>query len=133
MAVPAEARELVDRLRAEVAALHSELVTYQLVVWTAGNVSARVPGYDLMVIKPSGVRYDQLTAQNMVVTDLFGEWHDGAGASGMRAPGGGTAYRALLPATAPGPGCADGMRKGIVSSCMARLTCTAKCRWGAVL
>lgn len=36
--------------------------------------------------------------------DLFGEWHDGAGASGMRAPGGGTAYRALLPATAPGPG-----------------------------
>ena len=42
-------------LRAEVAALHAELTRYGLVVWTAGNVSARVPGHDLMVIKPSGV------------------------------------------------------------------------------
>ena len=33
-----------------------------LVAWTAGNVSARVPGQDLMVIKPSGVSYDDLTA-----------------------------------------------------------------------
>ena len=41
-------------------------------VWTAGNVSARVPGYDLMVIKPSGVSYDELTPGAMVVTDLYG-------------------------------------------------------------
>jgi L-ribulose-5-phosphate 4-epimerase len=41
-----------------------------LVVWTAGNVSARVPGRDLLVIKPSGVSYDELSADNMVVTDL---------------------------------------------------------------
>ena len=41
--------------RREVAALHAELTRYGLVVWTAGNVSARVPGEDLMVIKPSGV------------------------------------------------------------------------------
>jgi L-ribulose-5-phosphate 4-epimerase len=40
------------------------------VVWTAGNVSARVPGRDLLVIKPSGVSYDDLSADNMVVTDL---------------------------------------------------------------
>jgi L-ribulose-5-phosphate 4-epimerase len=40
------------------------------VVWTAGNVSARVPGQDLLVIKPSGVSYDELSADNMVVTDL---------------------------------------------------------------
>jgi L-ribulose-5-phosphate 4-epimerase len=40
------------------------------VVWTAGNVSARVPGRDLFVIKPSGVSYDELSADNMVVTDL---------------------------------------------------------------
>jgi L-ribulose-5-phosphate 4-epimerase len=40
------------------------------VVWTAGNVSARVPGRDLLVIKPSGVSYDELSADNMVVTDL---------------------------------------------------------------
>ena len=46
----------------EVAALHSELTRYGLVVWTAGNVSARVPGHDLMVIKPSGVSYDDLDA-----------------------------------------------------------------------
>ncbi|MGZ4662821.1 MAG: L-ribulose-5-phosphate 4-epimerase, partial [Arthrobacter sp.] len=43
-----------------------------LVVWTAGNVSARVPGYDLIVIKPSGVSYDELAPELMVVTDLYG-------------------------------------------------------------
>ncbi|WP_200847248.1 class II aldolase/adducin family protein, partial [Microbacterium sp. 18062] len=45
----------VARVRAEVASLHGELVRYGLVVWTGGNVSARVPGADLFVIKPSGV------------------------------------------------------------------------------
>jgi len=70
--VPADAREIVDALRQRVADLHHELTRYGLVVWTAGNVSARVPGHDLMVIKPSGVAYDELTAANMVVTDLFG-------------------------------------------------------------
>jgi L-ribulokinase len=70
--VPAQAREAVDALRQTVADLHRELTRYGLVVWTAGNVSARVPGHDLMVIKPSGVAYDELTAANMVVTDLFG-------------------------------------------------------------
>ena len=59
-------------LRAQVAALHTELTRNNLVVWTAGNVSARVPGEDLMVIKPSGVSYDDLTADAMVVCDLDG-------------------------------------------------------------
>ena len=45
----------IARVRAEVAALHAELVRYGLVVWTGGNVSGRVPGADLFVIKPSGV------------------------------------------------------------------------------
>ena len=62
----------IDRIRAEVAALHAELIRWGLVVWTAGNVSARVPGADLMVIKPSGVAYEDLCADNMVVTDLDG-------------------------------------------------------------
>ena len=62
----------VDEVRVVVADLHNELVRYGLVVWTAGNVSARVPGADLMVIKPSGVGYDQLTPHNMVVCDLDG-------------------------------------------------------------
>ena len=62
----------VARLRREVAELHGELTRNGLVVWTAGNVSARVPGHELMVIKPSGVSYDELTPGSMVVTDLHG-------------------------------------------------------------
>jgi L-ribulose-5-phosphate 4-epimerase len=67
----------IASLRAEVAALHAELPRNELVVWTAGNVSARVPGADLLVIKPSGVSYDELTADTMVVTDLSGTLVDG--------------------------------------------------------
>ena len=62
----------VARLRREVAELHNELTRNGLVVWTAGNVSARVPGHELMVIKPSGVSYDELGPGSMVVTDLHG-------------------------------------------------------------
>jgi L-ribulose-5-phosphate 4-epimerase len=69
--------EQIQRVREEVCTLHAELVRYGLVVWTAGNVSARVPGSDLMVIKPSGVGYDELTPQNMVVCDLDGILVDG--------------------------------------------------------
>jgi L-ribulose-5-phosphate 4-epimerase len=64
--------DTIARIRREVCGLHAELTRYELVVWTAGNVSARVPGYDLMVIKPSGVSYDELTPELMVVTDLYG-------------------------------------------------------------
>jgi len=64
--------EHIERLRAELADLHQELVRYGLVVWTAGNVSARVPGADLFVIKPSGVDYAELTPESMIVCDLEG-------------------------------------------------------------
>ena len=64
--------ETIARVRREVCELHAELTRYDLVVWTAGNVSGRIPGYDLMVIKPSGVSYDTLTPEVMVVTDLYG-------------------------------------------------------------
>ena len=67
----------IDDLRAQVAALHVELTRNNLVVWTAGNVSARVPGENLMVIKPSGVSYDELSADAMVVCDLDGKLVDG--------------------------------------------------------
>jgi len=70
-------RAEVTRLRGEVARLHGELVRYSLVVWTAGNVSARVPGADLLVIKPSGVAYDDLTPDNMIVCDLEGRVVEG--------------------------------------------------------
>jgi L-ribulose-5-phosphate 4-epimerase len=69
--------DAVRAVRAQVAALHGELVRYGLVVWTAGNVSARVPGQDLLVIKPSGVSYDELTADAMIVCDLHGTVLDG--------------------------------------------------------
>ncbi len=75
--VPTSLRAEVDRLKVEVSALHALLPANNLVAWTAGNVSARVPGADLLVIKPSGVLYDQLTADAMVVTDLEGTLVEG--------------------------------------------------------
>ena len=66
------AQVAVARIREEVARLHEELVRNDLVVWTAGNVSARVPGADLFVIKPSGVPYEDLSPENQIVCDLDG-------------------------------------------------------------
>jgi L-ribulose-5-phosphate 4-epimerase len=65
-------------IRAHVSDLHAELVTSGLVAWTSGNISARVPGADLMVIKPSGVLYADLTPASMVVCDLDGQVVDGS-------------------------------------------------------
>lgn len=69
--------ETVRSIREVVAALHAQLTAYRLVAWTAGNVSGRVPGHDLMVIKPSGVDYADLTADSMVVCDLDGNVVEG--------------------------------------------------------
>jgi len=74
----AAVREAVDRVKRDVADLHAELTRNELVIWTAGNVSGRVPGADLFVIKPSGVTYDDLTEESMVVCDLEGRLVDGA-------------------------------------------------------
>jgi len=68
---------VVSALRRTLAELHRSLVENGLVAWTSGNVSARVPGSDLLVIKPSGVGYDDLTAESMVVCDLAGTRVDG--------------------------------------------------------
>ncbi|MGW4248451.1 L-ribulose-5-phosphate 4-epimerase [Nocardia sp. NPDC004722] len=67
----------VAGLRSQLVDLHRELTRWNLVVWTAGNVSARVPGADLLVIKPSGVSYDDLTPKSMVVCDLDGNLVEG--------------------------------------------------------
>ena len=64
-------------LREHVAALHAELTRYGLVTWTSGNVSERVPGEDLFVIKGSGVGYDELTWEGITVCDLDGRAVDG--------------------------------------------------------
>ena len=62
----------IDQTRTEVARLHAELVRYGLVVWTAGNVSGRVPGADLFVIKPSGGCYEALAPDSINLCDLDG-------------------------------------------------------------
>jgi L-ribulose-5-phosphate 4-epimerase len=67
----------LDAIRREVCALHGELLRNGLVVWTSGNVSARVQDDELMVIKPSGVPYDELTPERMVVCDLEGNAVEG--------------------------------------------------------
>ena len=77
MTQTAEVNTAVSQVRETVARLHGELTRNGLVAWTAGNVSGRVPGHDLMVIKPSGVAYDELTPASMVVCDLYGTVVDG--------------------------------------------------------
>jgi len=68
----------LERLRDELVRLHAELPRHQLVVWTGGNVSARDPESGLIAIKPSGVRYEDLTAESMVVLDPDGTVIEGA-------------------------------------------------------
>jgi len=64
-------------LREEVYELHLELPRNNLVVWTMGNVSARDPETNLVVIKPSGIRFEDLTPENMVIVDLDGNIIEG--------------------------------------------------------
>ncbi len=68
---------ILPELRELVCALHQELPRYNLVVWTGGNLSARDPETNLVVIKPSGVKYEDLTPANMVVVDLEGKVVEG--------------------------------------------------------
>jgi L-ribulose-5-phosphate 4-epimerase len=84
--------ELVSKV---VCDLHQELVKNRLVVWTAGNVSQRLTfedgSPDLFVIKPSGVSYDDLKPDDMVVCDL-----DGNVVAGSRKPSSDTAAHAYV-------------------------------------
>lgn len=68
---------LLPELRAEVCRLHAELPKNNLVAWTSGNISARDTASGEVVIKPSGLRFDDLTPENMVVTDLEGRVLEG--------------------------------------------------------
>ena len=96
MSLTREIGDVLDQVRREVAALHAELPRNELVVWTAGNVSARVPGRDLLVIKPSGVSYDELTPETMVVCDFEGRLVEGE-----HAPSSDTAAHAYVYAHLP--------------------------------
>jgi L-ribulose-5-phosphate 4-epimerase len=68
---------MLERLKEELYELHMELPRHGLVVWTGGNVSARDPETGLVAIKPSGVRYDELRPEQMVVLDLDGNIVEG--------------------------------------------------------
>lgn len=68
---------LLESLRRELVDLHDELPRNGLVVWTGGNISAHDPETDLVAIKPSGIRYGELTPESMVVVDLDGRIVEG--------------------------------------------------------
>ena len=91
----AEIDAAIRTVREDVARLHGELVRNNLIVWTGGNVSGRVPGADLFVIKPSGVSYDDLTPDNMILCDLDGAAIPGTPGS-ERSPSSDTAAHAYV-------------------------------------
>ena len=68
---------MLERLKEEVHRLHLELPKNRLVTWTGGNVSARDSETGLVVIKPSGVRYEELRPEHHVVVDLDGNVVEG--------------------------------------------------------
>lgn len=69
---------LLSALRAEVCGLHALLPVHHLVAWTSGNISGRDPDTGLIVIKPSGLKYEDLTPENMVVVDADGQVVEGS-------------------------------------------------------
>ena len=68
---------MLDELCKVVCDLHGELPRNGLVTWTSGNISARDPLTGRIVIKPSGLRYDELSPELMVVVDLDGSVIEG--------------------------------------------------------
>jgi L-ribulose-5-phosphate 4-epimerase len=68
---------MLEKLKEEIVQLHLELPKNNLVAWTSGNVSGRDPQTSLVVIKPSGIRYEDLRPENMVVVDLDGSVVEG--------------------------------------------------------
>jgi L-ribulose-5-phosphate 4-epimerase len=63
---------MLEHLREQLSDLHQELPRNNLVTWTGGNISVRDPESGLVVIKPSGVRYEVLKPEHMVIVDLEG-------------------------------------------------------------
>ena len=63
---------LLDQLRGEISRLHFELLRNNLIAWTSGNVSGRDPETGFVALKPSGVRYEDLTPESMCVVNLDG-------------------------------------------------------------
>jgi L-ribulose-5-phosphate 4-epimerase len=68
---------MLKKLKEELLDLHLELPKNNLVMWTGGNVSARDPETGLVVIKASGIRYEDMHAKHMVVVDIGGKMVEG--------------------------------------------------------
>jgi L-ribulose-5-phosphate 4-epimerase len=68
---------MLEAIREEVCRLNVALPANNLVVWTGGNVSVRDPESGYVVIKPSGVKFEDLQPEHMVVTDLDGHTIEG--------------------------------------------------------
>ncbi|HYW94418.1 MAG TPA: L-ribulose-5-phosphate 4-epimerase [Bacteroidales bacterium] len=68
---------MLSDLKHTVYLANKELVNFNLVIFTWGNVSGYDPAEKLMVIKPSGVNYDEMTPEQMVVVDLEGNVVEG--------------------------------------------------------
>ena len=68
---------LLQQLREEVLEANRELVRKGLVIFTFGNASGCERASGLAVIKPSGVPYEQLKPEDLVVTDLQGNIVEG--------------------------------------------------------
>ena len=68
---------LLEKLREIVWKCNLELPKNDLVKMTSGNVSGRDPETGLVVIKPSGVSFEELTPEHMVVVDMDGHVVEG--------------------------------------------------------
>lgn len=68
---------MLERLREEVLEANLELVRQGLVLYTFGNVSGISREEGMVVIKPSGVPYEQMKPEHLVVTDLSGNIVEG--------------------------------------------------------
>jgi L-ribulose-5-phosphate 4-epimerase len=69
---------MLEKLRQIVCELHAELPSNNLVAWTSGNISARDPDSNLVVIKPSGIKFPDLRPENMVVVNIDGQIVEGS-------------------------------------------------------
>ncbi len=68
---------MLEKLKEQLVELHLELPKNHLVKWTSGNVSARDAETGFVVIKASGIRYELLRPEHMVVVDLEGKVVEG--------------------------------------------------------
>ncbi len=68
---------MLEKLKDDLVKLHLELPKNNLVAWTGGNISARDAESGLMVIKASGIRYEEMGPEHMLVVNMQGDVIEG--------------------------------------------------------